>query len=323
MTTYGISGIGFNPLGTIGLGMSGKYSSYDAYMPSMMGSGYATAMTNPMFATGAMSGMYGAGMGMGMYDPRYWASAQQQIEQNQVQHAGNMQKLILNNEVNGLYNSNSALINKMISDSDVQYGITRLYEKIKEGDQDGICTQFDRLKEAVLKTYKSELGARGDKISHETSAVKIIEALYGQMATSLAGDGRVHSLVEDIKHYGENAFENGFMNGFKRGHNKRYVDETLNHCFGLEINDQGSKEANRVVCNGLGRAASVLQKGAYGSVAGVTLTGMALGLGKLVSFGKLPWLKCMGGSWKAAMTLGAIAGIVGDIFWQINGFSEK
>ena len=45
---YGISGIGWNPLGNEGLGMSGQYASYDAYMPSMMGNSYATAMTNPL-----------------------------------------------------------------------------------------------------------------------------------------------------------------------------------------------------------------------------------------------------------------------------------
>lgn len=321
--TYGISGIGYNPLGTMGLGLSGQYASYDAYMPSMMGSGYATAMTNPMFATGAMSGMYGMGAGMNMYNPTYWASAQQQIEASQIQHAGNMQKLVLDNEVNGLNNSNSALINKMLSDGDIEQGIRRLYGKVKEGDQDGICEEFDKLKNYVCNTYRSELTAQGDKINPSTSATKIIEAIYGQTVTALAGDGKTHSLEGDIRFYGENSFVNGFKGGLLRGHNKRYTDETLNHCFGTSVNDQGSKEVNRTIGNGIGRIASVAQKGLIGSVSGVALTGLALGLGKLVSFGKLPWLKCMGASWKGAMTIGAIAGIVGDILWQINGSSEK
>lgn len=319
---YGITGIGYNPLGTLGLGMTGQYASYDAYMPSMMGSGYTTAMTNPMFA-GAMSGMYGMGAGMNMYSPTYWAGAQQQIEASQLQHAGNMQKLVLDNEVNGLYNSNSALINKMLSDGDIEQGVRRLYEKVKEGDQDGICEEFDKLHKYVRDTYSKELAGQGNKINLHTSTTKIIEAIYGQTATALAGDGKTHSLEGDIKFYGESYLENGFMRGLKRGHNKRTTDEALNHCFGLSINDQGSKEVNRTIGNGVGRVASVLQKGVCGSAAGIAGTGLVLGLGKLLSFGKLPWLKCMGASWKGAMTIGAIAGIVGDILWQINSSSEK
>ena len=310
---YGITGIGYNPLGTMGLGMTGQYASYDAYMPSMMGNSYATAMTNPMFATGAMSGMYGMG---GMYSPTYWAGAQQQIEASQLQHAGNMQKLVLDNEVNGLNNSNSALINKMLSDGDIEQGVRRLYEKVREGDQDGICSEYDKLKSYIYATYKNELTAKGNKINPDTSARKIIEAIYGQTATALSSDGKTHSLEGDIKHYGENYFENGFMSGLKRGHNKRTTDETLNHVFDYSINDQGSKEVNRVIGEGLGKATSVVQKGVIGSAAGITATGLALGLGKLLSFGKLPWLKCMGASWKGAMTIGAIAGVIGDIWWQ-------
>ena len=41
MTTgYGISGIGYSPLGNLGLGSTGSYTSYDMYMPSMMGMNY-------------------------------------------------------------------------------------------------------------------------------------------------------------------------------------------------------------------------------------------------------------------------------------------
>ena len=53
-----IAGIGYSPLGTMGLGMSGQYGSYDAYMPSMMGMGYGMGMMNPMFGMGGMMGAY-------------------------------------------------------------------------------------------------------------------------------------------------------------------------------------------------------------------------------------------------------------------------
>ncbi len=335
---YGISGIGLNPLGTMGLGMSGQYASYDAYMPSMMGTSYMAAMTNPMFAAGAMSGAYGMGMGMGMYNPTYWASAQQQIEASQIKHAGNMQGLVLNNEVNGLQNTDTALISKILVNGDITQRVQNLYDKVQEGDLDGVCEEFDKLKANLIKTYKDEIQTKGNKLSINAGAVEIIERIYGQMATSMAGDGRVHSLRDDIRSKGDSAFENGFFRGLKRDHHKRYVEEAMNHCFGLPIDQQGSKELDRKIGDGCGRVTSVISKAGMGAVGGVAVTGLALGGAKLVTslavpvLSKIPmfknlsnfsWLKCMKSSWKPALIIGSLAAIAGDIIWQISNSSEK
>ena len=105
---YGISGIGYNPLGNMGLGMSGAYGSYDAYMPSMMGMNYGMGMgMNPSFGMGGMMGAY----------PAFMAQMQQvqnQIEASQAEHNSAMHNILLNNEVNAHRETDSALMKKML-----------------------------------------------------------------------------------------------------------------------------------------------------------------------------------------------------------------
>ena len=128
---YGISGIGWNPLGNWGLGMSGQFGSYDAYMPSMMGMGYA-GMMNPALGMTGMMGYYPAYM-------TQMQQAQNQIEISQAQHNGAMAQIVLNNQVNGHQAVDSAIIRKMLANGDVKQGIENLYNKVVEGDQNGIC----------------------------------------------------------------------------------------------------------------------------------------------------------------------------------------
>ena len=305
---YGISGIGYNPLGNMGLGMSGQYGSYDAYMPSMMGMNYGMGMgMNPSFGMGGMMGAY----------PAFMAQMQQvqnQIEASQAEHNSAMHNILLNNEVNAHRETDSALMKKMLTNGDIHQGIQNLYNKVREGDQDGICSEFDKLKDYVYNTYRDELAARGDKINPSVSATQYIEAIYGNVIS--AQTGQVCDLRSDIKRYGDGALQNGFMSGLRRDHHSRYIDETMNHCFGLEIDQKGSKDMRQTIGNGAGRTVSVLEKGVYGAGAGVAAAGIGLGLGKLLSFGKLPWLKAMGKAWKPAMCIGAIAGMAADIWWQ-------
>ena len=302
-----LSGIGFSPLGNVGLGLTGQYGSYDAYMPSMLGMGYGMGMNSSIFP---MGGLYG------MYNPGYMAKMYQDVEASQAIHTGNMHQILLDNEVRAHKETNTAAVKKMLTDSDIQQRMSTLYEKVITGDQDGICQEFDRLQNYVLNTYKAEFKASGN--DPLTSATRHIEAVYSQMASVWAGDGRAHNLMDDIKYYGENSFKNGFMQGFKKGHNSRYVDETLNHCFGLRIQNKESKDLRQDLGNGIGRTASVLEKGAYGSAIAVGATGIALGLGKAFSFGKLPWLKCMGKAAPIAAVVGLGAGMLADIFWQVS-----
>ena len=274
MTTsgYGISGIGY-PLGNIGLGATGTYGSYDAYMPSMysmnpMATGYG--MNNSIFGMGGM---------MGMYNPMFMAQMQQQVESSQIAHAGRMHSAVLGNELNAHRFSDSVLINKILTNGDVKQGIQNLYAKVREGDQDGICTEFDKLKHYIYTTYSDELKSRGDKINPSTAATEIIEAVYGNIISAQNG-GQVADLRSDIKRYGDGAAMNGFLQGFRTDHHSRFVDETMNHCFGLEIDQRGSKDFKQDFGNGLGRIASALEKGVYGAGAGMAITGIGVGLAK-------------------------------------------
>lgn len=279
----GISGIGNSMmgLGNFGLGLSGSYGSYDSYMPSMMG------MNGSLFGANGMTGLTNAGMMpgmtgmagmMGMYNPLYYIQLQQQAEEMQLNHAGNMHSGVLNNEVRANRETDQALIKKILTNSDVQQGVQNLYNKVREGDQDGICAEFDKLKEYVSKTYRDELTARSSKSNSAISVTQIIEAIYGNVITAQSGDGQTHDLRSDIKRYGDGALMNGFLSGFRADHHQRYVDETLNHCFGLDIDHRGSKDKRKEIASYAGRTASVLEKGVYGTGAGVLIAGLGTSL---------------------------------------------
>lgn len=273
MTTgYGITGIGY-PLGNIGLGSTGTYMSYDNYMPSMIG-------MNPMTAGmgyGMNNSVFGMGGMMGYYNPMFMAQMQQQIEASQVAHAGNMYTALLNNELRAHRFSDSTLINKILTNGDIQQGVQNLHAKVVEGDQDGICAEFDKLKNYIFVTYKDELKSKGDKINPSTAVTQIIEAVYGNIITAQNG-GKVADLRSDIKKHGDGAAMNGFRSGLRTGHHERYVDETLNHCFGLHVDERGSKEFKQSFGNGVGRTVSVLEKGVYGAGAAAAITGIGTGL---------------------------------------------
>ena len=306
-TGYGISGIG-NPmgLGTYGLSAPGMYGSYDNYMPSMMG------MNGSIFGASAMNPM------MAMYNPAYMTQLQQQIEASQLTHANNMHAGVLGNEVAAHRRSDSALIQKVLTDSDIQYGVQNLYEKVQKGDQKGIREEFDKLKSYVYQTYGSELDDRGDKINRATSANRVIEIAYSRIISAQNG-GQVANLRDDIVKYGESAFKNGFMQGFRRGHQGQYIDETINHCFGLRINQKEHQDALQGLGELTGRGASVLEKAAYGAGLGAatyTIGGGVVSLGGK-SFNVLKNMKfnpkTMG---KFAIVAAGLAA-VGDILWQM------
>lgn len=323
-----IAGIGYGPLGTYGLGMSGQFGSYDAYMPSMYGmspSMYGMGMNPSIFG---MNGMYG------MYNPAFMANMYQQVEASQAQHSGNMHEMLLNNEINAHRHTDSALVKKILTNADVQQSAANLYDKVKSGDQDGICQEFDKLRDNILNTYRDEFAAMGDKINPITSATHYAEHVYGNLATAWAGDGKTHSFRDDVIKYGDSSFQNGFMSGLVRDHHDRYVDETLNHCIDVRIDHKESKDRRQALGNGLGRVASVLAKGAIGG--GIGLGAGAIGLGTLKGLDKaffthkeiidgvekkvngtklisnIKW----GGPLKFLAAAGIIAGMVADIFWQ-------
>ncbi len=317
----GTSGIGYPSmgLGTLGLGSGSSYGSYDSYMPSMMG-------MNPMLGMGSgygMNSMMGMGGMMGMYNPLYYTQMQGAAEQIQAQHAGDMHTTLTNNEVRANRETDSALVQKILTNGDVQQGIQNLYDKVKEGDQDGICAEFDKLKNYIYNTYQDELKARGSKTNPATAATEIIEKIYGNIIS--AQTGQVSDLRSDIQRYGDGSTMNGFMKGFRQGNHTRYVDQTLSHCFGLEIDQKASKDGRREVASYVGRGASVLEKGAYGVAGGAALYTIGYGVTKGLAslFGKSSSIKFSSKYMGKAAVIGAVLGAAADIWWQCSGSREN
>ena len=290
-------------LGNIGLGGFGPYSSYDSSLPATMG------MNSSLFNMGGMNMMNNPMYTM--YNPLYMTQMQQQIEASQLQHSINMHGLTKDMEVANQRRSDNALIEKILTNGDVQNGIKNLCYKVREGEQDGVREEFDKLKSNIYSRYKDELVAKGSELNPEVAVVEIIERLYREIAQS--------DLESDIRKYGENALENGFKRGFRNGHSETYVDETINHCFGRRIDNKGSQDFTQGIGMCLGSAASVLEKGVYGGIAGATAYTGFKGLEKI---GRLAFAKKTGvnfnakslGKWGLA---GAGIAAVADIVWQI------
>ncbi len=294
--TLPISGLGYSMmgLGNLGLSAPGTFTSYD----------------NMMYGMGGMYSPYSYGM-MGMYYPSIMAKMQQDIESSQMRHSADMHSQLLQNDVRANRETDSALIKKVLTNSDVMQGIQNLYDKVREGDQDGICQEFDKLKNYIYHTYREELKERGSYNNPSTSATELIEAVYSQVLST--------DLRSDIKKYGDGAMKNGFLKQFKPGHHDRYIDETLNHCFGVRIDQKDSKETSQAIGALGGGAAHALKYGVYGAAAGggALLAGNVLAKGAAGIIGKsskVPIKLKLAG--KGALA-GLIIGTIGDAVWQI------
>ena len=292
--TLPISGIGYG-LGNLALSAPGAFTSYD----------------NMMYGMGGIYSPYGYGM-MGMYYPSIMAKMQQDIESSQIQHSANMHSMLLQNDVRANRETDSALIRKVLTNSDVMQGIQNLRDKVIEGDQDGICQEFDKLKSAIYQTYKGELNERNGFNNPKTSASELIEAVYNTVCQS--------DLRNDIKKYGGSAMKTGFKKQFKPGSSERYVDQTLNHCFGLRIDQKGSQDTAKTIGAIGGGAAHAAKYGVYGAAAGggAVLAGNLLAKGAATIIGKgnkVPINMKLAGRGALA---GLIIGTICDAVWQIT-----
>lgn len=305
---YSISSIGYPSmgLGDWGLGTSGSYGNYDNYMPSMMGIGGYGNM-----------GM----MGMGMYNPMFMANMQQGIEASQLNHAANMHTGMKNYEVQAYRETDSALIRKILSNATVKQGLATLRYKVINGSQDGICQEFDKLRNYILNTYRDEIKERGDKENPMIAATGIIDDIY---ASTYSTSTEPVTLRGDIERYGEGAMMSGFMSTFKPGHDKRYTAETLNHVYGMNISEHEAQESERGIGAVGGRAAHSVKTGVIaGSGAAAATVGLAA-LAKGISLGKIPFKPIAKHCGKIGLLAGCAAliadlikpGIVGDLIWS-------
>ena len=315
MNEYGITGIGYPNmgLGTIGLGGGGAYSSYDAYMPSLMG------MNGSIFGgLGGYGGMYG-GYGMMNY-PIFMANMQNQIEQNQITHAGNMHQAMTNYEVATHEQTDSAIFQKVMTNGDVQDGIDRLYCMVRKGDQKGIEEEYNKLESIIFSNYGKEIEKVNGKGNPANKVRHYIEQVYNTVVSAQTGE--TSNLRQDIIRYGDGAIKNGFFKGFYLDHHDQYVDETINHIYGERMDHKAEQEYARTISQGAGAASRILTKGlvggtvATGAYAAGTLS--CKGIRKLIQGNSytFEWknkYRKMGG----AFVIGALALIGFDIYKQI------
>lgn len=293
---FGITGIGYNPymsgLGMLGLSGGGTYSSY--YNPAFMGYG-------------------GMGM-MGMY-PAYMQQMNQtyqNMEKSQLNHAGAMHELLLQNKTNAFIAEDRALFEKTMEDRGLQTSIVNLAEKIREGDSDGVCEEYDKIKATIYQKYNSYF-KENTNLDPAESVRKVIEDMYAAIISKKSGE--TVSLRNDIKRFGETAFMHGFNEKFfgKKDYHNKYTEETINYVFGTRIDNKGGKDRMEKIGGGAARVAEGVTSAAAGYGIGIGLAA----LGKVLNpFGICKKLGLSGthklGKWAAVAALGA------DVIWQLT-----
>ena len=302
---FGITGIGSNPymngLGSFGLGAGGTYSSIGD-MSSMGMAGYG------MNGMGAMMGMPGI---MGMYNPSFMGQmnkAYHEIEKQNLEHAGAMHKLMLQTQTQNYQADDQYLFQKSLEDGSVNTLIVNLADKIREGDADGICEEFDKLKSTLYTKHADYLKANSNRLNPSDSVNNVIENLYAQIIT--AKTGQVASLRNDIKQYGETAFNHGFNKNFfgKKDYHNNYSEETLSYLFGTRIDNKSGKDRMENIGGTVGRVVEAGTVAASGAVAGIGASILARLFSSKVTF--------RGAKWMAA--IGAVGGLAADVLWQMS-----
>lgn len=313
---YGITGIG-NGLGTLGLGGASSY-----YDPTMMDMAGAYSPYNSMGMMGAYASPY-TGMGMmGMYNPTFMGQmnqAYQQMEVDQLNHAGAMHNLLLQNQTQAFTDQDRAIFEKAMVDAGVNKGVTNLAEMVRKGDADGICQTYDELKQTLYTKYSDYFKANANKLDPADSMANFIELLYSKIVS--AQQGEQVDLRSDVKRFGETAFEHGFWKNF---HGSDYHDKTseeaLSYMFGTPIDNKAGHERMEKYGATAEKVAEVGTAAAVGAVAVPTMAkaGKSV-LSSIVSIGSknagesIAKLGTFNKKWAWA---GAIGLAIGDWLWQ-------
>lgn len=312
---YGITGIG-NGLGTFGLGGTSSY-----YDPTMMGMAGAYSPYGSMGMMGAYSPYSGMGM-MGMYNPSFMGQmnkAYQQMEVDQLNHAGAIHNLMLQNQTQAFTDQDRAIFEKAMVDAGVNKCVTNLAEMVRKGNADGICQTYDELKQTLYTKYSDYFKANSNKLNPSDSVANFVELLYSQIIS--AQQGEQVDLRSDIKKYGETAFEHGFWKNF---HGSDYHDKTseqaLSYMFGTPIDNKAGHERMEKYGATAEKIAEVGAAAAVGAVAVPTVAkaGKSV-LSSIVSLGSekggeaISKLSTFNKKWAWA---GAIGLAIGDWLWQ-------
>lgn len=309
--SLGINGIGYNPymngLGSIGLGTSGSYGTYtDPLSSGMMG-----------YSPYSMGGL---GM-MGMFNPSFMAQmtqTQQQIEQGQLQHASAMHELLLQNKTNAYKAEDKKIFDIAMVDAGLKRGIDNLAEKIKRGEQDAICEEFDKLKQTLYQKHGDFFKANSDKLNPDLYVSQFIEEMYNKLRT--AKEGQVVDFRSELEKYRESAFEHGFWKNLHgKDYHDRYSAETINYLFGTKIDNKAGKDRMQklggIVESGVEYVAAPVIGLGVGAATGATLGGALKLFAPNCISEKISWngFKRFG---KIGAGIGAAALLLGDIMWQ-------
>ena len=259
----------------------------------------------------------------GMYNPLYMGKMMAQMETNQVNHASNMHTTLMNNQVQATTETDRAQIAKMLTNASIQKDVENLRQEVLKGDGEGICREFQKLKNQIYNTYHDELAARGSEEDPNVAATRLAENLYSSIVS--AQTGQTVSLRQDIDTYCENAVKNGLLQGLRKGHHDLTKAEVLNQCFGTRIDSESSLQTVKGISEGVGRVGSVVEKGVVGAGIGAAGYGLAWGATKLIHSLFAPASKSLKdcgfkASWDSfGKTAGwaALAFVVGDIIWQV------
>ena len=313
---FGITGIG-NGLGTYGLGGTSTY--YDP----MMGMAGAYSPYGSMGMMGAYSPYSGMGM-MGMYNPSFMGQmnkAYQQMEVDQLNHAGAMHNLMLQNKTKAYTDQDRAIFEKAMVDTGVYKGVKNLAEMVRKGNSDGICQAYDELKQTLYTKYSDYFKANANHLNPEDSVANYIERLYSEIIT--AEQGEQVDLRSDVKKYGETALEHGFWKNF---HGSDYHDKTseqaLSYMFGTPIDNKAGHERMEKYGATFEKGAELVTAAAVGAVALPTAAKVGKSvLSSVVSLineklgEKISKSNFLGFNKKWAWA-GVAAGLIGDWLWQ-------
>ena len=295
MTTgYGINGIGYSPLGNLGLGSTGTFASYDYCMPSSMG---MYGMGN----MGAVPGMYG------MYNymnPEQMTQMGQRIETSQLAHASSMHGNVKTMQVTNQLQSTDAVAAGMINDGGLLLKVSEMKSKINNGDLHGAVGIYKELKELVYNRFKDELASRGDEISVQVELRNIIDNYYY--------DTNGTQLRADIEQCGESGYKNGFRQIWEKGHSKLTIKQALHQIYGDRIDGAANEKTEQVIGKAGGLVASAVEGAGYGGLA-AGVAGTLLNVGSLLLTGRtaLNWSTV----WKGACKF-SVLGAVGNTAWK-------
>ena len=317
-----------NGLGSFGLGGYSSYGNYgDPSMTGMMMGTGTMGITSPYSSMGMGMGMmspYNMGM-MGMMDPNYMAQfyktqaqTQQDIEKLQLQHTGAMNQLLLQSQTQAATNKDAATFENAMIDADIQNGITTLIDKVDQGDTDGICREFDKVKNTIYTKYASYFNKNAQNIDPKKSAGEWVEMLYANKVSALRGTAA--TLRSDIEAKCDGSFAQGFWSNFKgKDYHKRDAAETVAYIGGTNVDNhegkQRAQKAGRILESGTEAILSPIAGYIGGGALALGVAGIAKGM--LATLGKNAhsWIKVgTAGRWGAG--IGCALALVGDLFWQ-------